>query len=200
MAPGTPVLVQPALPAVAAGHFGRKTDCDLLCVRHEGIWACVDARLPPRLFAAALTRGALPGFTGYRVLRAEPRFGRSRFDLLLEPAGPETDPDSCRPCLVETKSVTLVQQGRALFPDAPTARGARHMEELAAAVQSGHRAAAVFVVQRQDACSFAPHDPIDPDFGRALRRSAAAGVEVLAYRCRVSEAGISLAEPLPVNL
>jgi sugar fermentation stimulation protein A len=101
-------------------------------------------------------------------------------------------------CFIEAKSVTLVEDGVALFPDAPTQRGRRHLRELARARAEGHRAAVVFVVQRDDAISSSPHDEADPAFGQALREAAQAGVEVYAYKCRVSEREVTLDAPLPM--
>ena len=103
-------------------------------------------------------------------------------------------------CYIETKSVTLVIDGLALFPDAPTIRGAKHMGSLAQAVAAGHRAAAVFVVQRDDATAFATNDEADLDFGVAFREALAAGVEAFAYSCRVSERAIDLSCRLPIQL
>ncbi len=96
--------------------------------------------------------------------------------------------------------MTLVVDGVGLFPDAPTTRGAKHMRSLAQAVESGHRAAVVFVVQRDDCDSFAPHDSADPEFGIALRESIKAGVEAFAYKCLVTEKKITLTSNLPIRL
>jgi sugar fermentation stimulation protein A len=103
-------------------------------------------------------------------------------------------------CYLETKSVTLVADGVGLFPDAPTARGVKHMKSLCQAVAAGHRAAAVFVVQRDDAYAFATHDAADPEFGAALRQALAAGVEAFAYGCHVTERSIGLSRELPMKL
>jgi sugar fermentation stimulation protein A len=103
-------------------------------------------------------------------------------------------------CYLETKSVTLVDGGVGLFPDAPTSRGVKHLGSLSQALAAGHRAVVVFVVQRCDARSFSPNDPADPEFGGALRRAASLGVEVLAFRCRVTEREIVLAQALEVRL
>lgn len=179
------LLVQP--PRLGAA---RKTSCDLALVRYQSEWVCVDARLPARLFAEALERGIAAPFSGMRAARFEVTYGDSRLDLLLN--GPSGQ------CLVETKCVTLVRDGVALFPDAPTERGRRHLETLARAVQRGLRAAIVFVIQRQDAEAFSPNDATDPAFGDALRRATERGVEVYAYRCRVTadelrlDAGVSV--------
>ena len=116
-------------------------------------------------------------------------FGESRLDLRLQgPAGL---------CYVETKSVTLVEDGVGLFPDAPTTRGAKHVRSLAQAVKAGHRAAVIFVVQRDDAQALRPHDEADPDFGAVLRESVAAGVEAFAYGCRVTETALNPRPPTP---
>jgi len=111
----------------------RKTSFDLLAV-HDGVWTCVDARVPNMLVEEALERHLLEGFEGYRVMGRDHHVGTSRIDLLLaEP-----------PYLLEVKSCTLVRHGIAMFPDAPTTRGARHVEELTrgdalTVLQEGHR-------------------------------------------------------------
>lgn len=170
----------------------RKTGYDLKLVRYAGVWVSVDARLPNNLFAEAFRAGSLPGFEGYTDLHPEVNLDDSRIDFLLTgPAGR---------CWVETKSVTLVEAGVARFPDAPTARGRRHLEALARAVGRGDRAAVVFVVQRPDARVFEPHVEADPRFARALCRAERAGVAVWAYGCRVSEDEIALANPIPTEL
>ena len=153
----------------------------------------VDARLPTRLVARALAAGALPELRGYEEVVAEPRVDGGRLDFLLRGGGGR--------CLVEVKSVTLRDEaGLGRFPDAPTARGARHVEALRRAVESGTRGVVLFVVQREDVVGFRPHDGADPAFGRELRRAAATGVEVVARRCRVTMEGITLAERVPVDL
>ena len=127
------------------------------------------------------------------AVRREVTYGESRLDLMLEGASGR--------CYLETKSVTLVEDdGVALFPDAPTTRGVKHLHTLARVVAEGHRAAAVFVVQRSDANFLSPHDSADPEFGAALRAALAAGVEVRAYRCSVTPEEIRLADSIPVAL
>jgi sugar fermentation stimulation protein A len=172
---------------------GRKTRYDLTLVDADGRWISVDARLPNDLVTEAIRAGRLSPLGGYPTLRREVTFGRSRFDLLLEaPAR--------RPCLVEVKSVTLLLEGLGCFPDAVTQRGRRHVEELAMAVEAGHRGVVVFVVQREDAAGFRPHDESDPDFARALRAAARRGVEVYACACRVDPGCIEITRMLPVHL
>jgi sugar fermentation stimulation protein A len=202
LVPGRRVLL------AAAQAPGRLTSYDLLMVDLDGPLVSIDARLPSRLLYEALRqpfdRLRIPAqdealradwleeFAGYAEVRREVTYGQSRLDLVLEGG-----PDGGR-CFIEAKSVTLVEDGVALFPDAPTQRGRRHLGELARARAEGHRAAVVFVVQRDDATSFSPHDEADPAFGQALRKAAQAGVEVYAYKCRVSKGEVTLDAPLPV--
>jgi sugar fermentation stimulation protein A len=93
-----------------------------------------------------------------------------------------------------------MEKGTALFPDAPTVRGTRHVQELTDVVSEGGQAAIVFVVQRPDARRFTPHDCADPSFGRALRHAADAGVGVYAWTCQVTKQTITIAEQIPVDL
>jgi sugar fermentation stimulation protein A len=172
---------------------GRKTGYDLGMVDLDGNWISVDARLPNDLVEEALRADRLAPLAGYPTLRREVPFGVSRFDFLLEA------PDRS-PCLVEVKSVTLVVDGLACFPDAVTLRGRRHLEELVSALEMGYRAAVVFVVQRGDAGGFRPYDESDPDFGQALRMAARRGVEVYACACRVEPGRIEIDRFLSVYL
>jgi sugar fermentation stimulation protein A len=174
------------------GSRNRKTRYDLTLVLYRGEPISVDARLPNRLVREALEGGRLIPFHGYSRIQAEAPWGQSRVDFLLEGRGGS--------CLLEVKSCTLVRDGRALFPDAVTERGRRHCRELVGALQRGYRAAVLFVIQRSDASLFSPNDAADPAFGKALRHAAALGVEVFAFRCRVTERGISLGEAVEVDL
>lgn len=171
-----------------------KTSHVLRLVAYAGTLVSVDARLPGALFVDALERCRLGDlFEGFARLQREVVRGDSRLDFLLTDA-------AGRRLWVETKSVTLVEDGVARFPDAPTARGTRHLRELMAAVEAGDRAAAVFVVQRPDAVAFAPHTAADPAFGATLLAVSAAGVQVLAYRCQVTPEGAAISGEIPVRL
>lgn len=177
---------------VARPGPGRRTAWDMALVAYRGVWVSVDSRLPSALAAAALWQRAIPEWAAATAVRREVTWRDSRFDLELR--------DGDRRWYVETKSVNLVEGGRALFPDAPTTRGARHLRTLIAARQAGHGAGVLFVIQRADARVLAPFDAADPDFGRALREAAAAGVTVLAYGCRVTSKRMTLAARVPVVL
>ncbi len=167
----------------------RKTGYDLIGVKAGETWVSVDSRVPNALFKEALEQGRLAEFKGYRIAQEEVAFGKSRLDFLLEP-----------PALVEVKSCTLVEEGIAKFPDAPTARGRRHLLELIEAKEEGYRCAVVFVIQRGDAFAFAPNDATDEAFGEALREAHRRGVEVLAYRCSFNGREIEIAERVRVVL
>jgi sugar fermentation stimulation protein A len=170
------------------------TDYDLSMVELPQALVSVDARLPNDLFQEAFEDGTLAQFAGLTLAQREVRYGESRLDFLLEADG-RTDP-----CFVEVKSVTLVEEGIARFPDAVTERGRRHLRELRRARREGARAAVVFVIQREDAKAFAPHDDSDPLFGEVLREVAAGGVEVYAHTCRVTSRLIDLQAQVPVLL
>ncbi|NUQ01110.1 MAG: DNA/RNA nuclease SfsA, partial [Armatimonadetes bacterium] len=165
MLPGRPVQITPA-----AGPQ-RKTAFDLQAVWHEQTWVCIDNRLGGRLARLVLEQHLLAELEPYHQVLAEVRCGASRLDFLLH-GSPH--------CWVEAKSCTLLINGCGRFPDAPTVRGRRHLDELIARRQLGDRAAVLFVVQRPDALRLGPHDLTDPEFGVALRAAAAAGVALLA--------------------
>lgn len=188
-------LLRPGARGLA--HLGvagtaRRTVGTLLLVRHKRRWVGLDARMPNRLFEAALRAEALPPFRGYRRWRREVRFGAGRIDFVLEGRG--------RTLLVETKSCNRVDGGIALFPDAPTARGARHLLELARALEPGRRAAVVWIVQRDDARVLRPFAEADPRFADAVRTAAAGGVALLAYTCRVTARRMVLLRRIPVEV
>jgi sugar fermentation stimulation protein A len=183
--PGARLLLEPSRDP------RRSTAFTAVLVRHRRRWVSLIPALGNRIIESALARGA-PGLPAVRVVRREAPLGRSRIDLEVEGRGGRA--------LVEVKSATLVVAGRALFPDAPTRRGARHLRELAAHVRGGGRAFAVFVVQRDDALSLSPHAANDPAFAEALRAAKRAGVGLLAFVCRVTPGGIRLDRPIPVVL
>ena len=184
--PGRAVLLE------SAQREARRTRFTLALVRLDDGYVSVDAHLANAVIEAALRQGALPGCRGARLLRREPAMGRRRADFLVALSG--------RRCLVEVKSVTLVENGVALFPDAPTARGRAHLSHLAAARRRGMEAVVLFVIQRSDALVFAPNHKTDPQFAAALGRARRAGVCVRAMTCRVTRGGVWLDGCVPVRL
>jgi sugar fermentation stimulation protein A len=154
----------------------------------------INTGLPNALVAEAIAMGAIPELAGYASLRREVAFGeeRSRVDLLLE------DP-RMQPCYVEVKNVTAAVAGRvALFPDSVSERGAKHLRELMRLKAAGLRPVQLYCVQRGDVDEVRPADAIDPVYGRTLRQALEAGVEVMAYRAKVTAREIRIAERIPV--
>ena len=135
--------------------------------------------------------GGLPKPT---LLRPETTWGNSRFDFYWKCS--ETD----RKGFVEVKGCTLEEDGHALFPDAPTERGVKHLRELIACRQAGYEAAVCVVIQMAGMADFAPNDRTHPEFGAALREAAQAGVKVLAVECAVTRDSLVMTGPVPVRL
>lgn len=151
---------------------------------------------PNKLVEAAILADRIPELTGYESLRREQKYGEnSRIDLLLEdPAKP--------PCYVEVKNVTLKRDtdlpGAAEFPDAVTARGAKHLVELAAMKRGGARAVMLYLVQREDCDRLVLAGDIDPGYAAAFEAARQDGVEALCYRCVLSPEGIAIDGALPM--
>jgi sugar fermentation stimulation protein A len=173
----------------------RRTRWTVRLVRSPGGdgWVSVDTGLPNRLLEQGLRAGALDEFRGWRFVRKEVPLGNSRFDFLLE--GPEG-----RELYLEAKSVTLVEEGVALFPDAVTARGARHVRELSEMARNGTETAVLFILQRPDAWKIRAARWIDPDFADALAEASKAGVRILGRRCHVSESAVTLGDRIPADV
>ena len=153
-----------------------------------GHMAGIDTSVPNRVVGEALRAGAIAELACYADIRAEVKYGdRSRVDFLLSGGGPDA--------YVEVKNVHLRRRGDiAEFPDAVTARGARHLAELARVAAAGHRAVMLYLVQRTDCARFALAGDIDPAYARAF--AAAAGVEVLVFGTRISTDGVTLGSRL----
>lgn len=185
--PGSRVLLSKSC------NLGRKYPHSWELVHADGVWVGINTQLPNLLVREGIENGTITELAGYRQIRSEVPYGSgSRIDLLL-----------CGDrglCYVETKNVTLVRQGCALFPDAVSARGQKHLRELMEMVRQGHRAVNLFVVQREDVESLSPADAIDPAYGALLREAARNGVEALAYRASVTRDEVRLERSLPVLL
>lgn len=169
----------------------RKTEFDLTMMAYAGVLVSVDARRPNALLEEALHARRLPQFADYTRVEREVRHRSSRLDFRLAAQSGV--------CWIEAKSVTLVEEGVARFPDAPTLRGARHVRELSSLAASGEEAAVVFVVQRADARVFRPHGEADPELATALRDAARSGVGIFAWTCRVSLREIVIDRQIPVE-
>lgn len=154
----------------------------------------INTHLPNRLVKEALREGRIEGLEGYDEIKGEIRTSAdTRLDLRL--SGGDK-----RECFVEVKNCTLVEDGIALFPDAVTLRGQRHLRELASLAVSGKRAVLFILVQRMDARCFRPADMIDPVYGRLLREAEALGVEIKVYDAFVRPFNVKLRAPLKIEL
>lgn len=184
--PGAPVYLQDW----GEDHAGRKTRYDVIAVEKGSLLINMDAQAPNKVFAEWARSGRF--VEGLTLLRPEVKWGNSRFDFCWE-AGE-------RRGFTEIKGVTLEDNGYARFPDAPTQRGVKHLEELILARESGYEAAVCFVIQMEGMHAFSPNDETHPAFGAALRRAAEADVRVLAMECRVTPATLEIMREVPVVL
>jgi len=182
----------PVLLSVAANPK-RKYRHTLEMVRVAGVWIGINTSRTNALVREALVNGVIGELQPAVAIRAEVKVSaRSRLDFQIDHG------DGCTTYL-EVKNCTLAEAGVAMFPDAVTVRGTRHLEELLALRAAGHGAAVLFCVQRGDARCFAPAARIDPSYAAALHRAAAGGVKILAYRAAPTPREIILDTPLPVQ-
>ena len=167
LTPGTEVVLREVL------KENRKTSYDLIGVFYNGQMVSVDSRVPNKLVLEALKNRDIEELSEYNIIKPEYGYGHTRFDFFLA--------NEHERCLLEVKSCTLVKDGVAMFPDAETERGRRHVRDLVKAKKEGYRACVLFIVQRTDAHVFAPNDETDPEFGKVLRDATVERVEVYAY-------------------
>lgn len=167
----------------------RKTKFDLITVKKGRRLINMDSQAPNKAAAEWLRAGGLGEITD---LRPETKQGDSRFDFSFRKDG--------RLCFLEVKGVTLETGGVCAFPDAPTQRGAKHLKELTALAKAGQGAYVLFVIQMADVQYLHPNDATDPAFGAALREAAAAGVQILAMDCAVTEDSMTIRAPVEVRL
>lgn len=168
----------------------RKTKWDLIAVQKQNRLINMDSQIPNQVVREWLEKGHL--FENITRIRPEYTYGNSRFDLYVEADG--------KKALIEVKGVTLEDNGAARFPDAPSERAVKHLEELIQAMENGYEAYVFFVIQMKDVRYFTPNVNTHPQFGEALKKAAAAGVKILAYDCQVEPDRIEAADPVPVVL
>lgn len=173
----------------AATSPNRKTGYDLICVQKGHRLINMDSQAPNKATGEWLAGGGLGPITD---LRPEQVRGDSRFDFSFQKDG--------RPCFLEVKGVTLELDGVCAFPDAPTTRGVKHLQELTRLAREGYGAYVLFVIQMSDVQYLRPYGEADPAFAQALREARAAGVHVLARDCRVTPDTMVLNAPVPVRL
>lgn len=182
--PGAAVFLQ------KSSNPNRKTKYDLITVIKNGILINVDSQIPNAVAAQWIENGGL--FPDVTYLKREKTYGNSRFDLYVET--PE------RKAFIEVKGVTLENEGLACFPDAPTERGVKHVQELCKCINDGYEAYILFVIQMKGVRSFSPNWKTHPAFGEALLAAEKAGVHILAYDCDVTKDSIFMKDVVPVLL
>ncbi|MHA1214113.1 MAG: DNA/RNA nuclease SfsA [Candidatus Hodarchaeales archaeon] len=167
--PGTDVVLR------RSNNINRKTQYSLVGVRFEDIWVNIDSQITNKLFQEEFSK--IKRLADYKIKKTEFTYSKSRIDFLLE------HKHNGNEALVEIKSVTLVNEDKALFPDAPTTRGLKHVLELNKSLAEYPAAFIVFIIKRSDAESFSPNFDIDPDFSRALIDAKNKGVTIIAVKC-----------------
>jgi sugar fermentation stimulation protein A len=170
----------------------RKFPYTLEMIEMPGSLVVVNTLRANTVVRSAIEQGLIPELSGYSRIRAEVPYGaHSRIDLLLQG-------DTEKPCLVEVKSSTLVEDGVARFPDAVTDRGLKHLKELQKAYCQGYRCMMFFLIQRMDAHAFESARHIDPVYGLALSAARLHGIEVITYDTRISLSGLDLGRRIPI--
>lgn len=176
----------------ASGNPSRLTRYSLIAVAKEGRWVNIDSQAPNVAAFEAVLAGKIAELGPIVKVKREVTYGDSRFDLYYEHDRGQG--------FVEVKGVTLEQEGVAMFPDAPTVRGTKHVLEMARAVREGYAGAILFLVQMKGCHSFTPHRQMDEALADALREASCQGVRILAYDAVVTENELRLDQPLPVIL
>jgi len=185
LVPGAEVWLSPATDP------SRKTPFTWESIRIGDTWVGVNTQIPNRLIYNALLQGKLKEFAGFTTVKKEVKYGNSRFDIYLE--------NENERLFAEIKNVTYREGDAALFPDAPTVRGRKHLEELIHAVKKGYRAAMIFIIGRTDVKYFAPARDIDPDYADLLKRAVESGVEIYPYMVEYSSAGAHIKNLIPLR-
>lgn len=170
----------------------RRTKYTWEMIRINGKWIGINTLHPNRLVYDAITEGKIEHLKGFTNVQREVKFGDSRFDVYAE--------NESEKCFIEVKNVTLKEGNYALFPDAVTTRGQKHLRTLVEVKKAGMRAIMFYVIQRSDVDIFAPAKEIDPDYANELKVAVENGVEVFVVWAKVTPTGIELMEKLPVEI
>jgi sugar fermentation stimulation protein A len=170
----------------------RRTKFTWEMIKINGGWVGISTGNPNKLAFEAISAGQIPDLTGYTNVKREVVFGDSRFDIFAE--------NETEKCFVEVKNVSLKEGKYALFPDAVTARGQKHLKTLMEVKANGIRAVMLYIVQRTDVDIFSPAKEIDPGYAKALKLAVDAGVEVIVLQVEVTPEGIYLKKKMPVEI
>ncbi len=166
----------------------RKTQYTWEMILINGLWVGINTLIPNLIAYQWIKAGLIPGLEGYDLIKREVKFEDSRFDLFLS--------NSKEQCFAEVKNVTLREGEVAMFPDAVTTRGLKHLKGLIRAKEKGFRAVMLYVVQRMDVSSFSPASHIDPEYANGFAKAMKSGVEVIPLRVKVLPQGIEISEVL----
>lgn len=182
--PGTKIFLQ------EHDNPSRKTKYSLIGVMKGSVMVNMDSQAPNKVVGEWLQQGGI--YQNLTFLKAEQKYGNSRFDFYMEGDG--------KKAFLEVKGVTLEENGIARFPDAPTERGIKHIEELMKAKEEGYETYIVFVIQMKGVCRFEPNDKTHRAFGDTLRKAEKTGVHILAMDCQVKENELVIDQPVLVCL
>jgi len=174
----------------------RKTQYSLVGVKHNSIWVNINSQVSNRLFQMEYSK--LPRFQNFVLIKSEFSYQNSRIDFLMENRNHKLKP---RKTLIEVKSSTLVKDHVAMFPDAPTSRGVKHVNELKESLSLGYDAEIVFLIKRSDAVEFRPFKEMDPKFYTALKLAKQKGVKLCAALCRydpIVKKELSILKEIPI--
>lgn len=184
LVPGASVFLE------EASNPNRKTKYDLISVYKNRNLINIDSQAPNRVFNEWLNEKNL--FNKIKLIKPETKYGNSRFDFYIEADG--------KKIFVETKGVTLEENGIAMFPDAPTERGRKHLNELSDSVKNGYDAYVAFIIQMSGVKLFKPNIKTDLNFADDLRKASESGVKIIALDCMVKENGLKINDYIPVLL
>lgn len=170
----------------------RKTKFTWEMIKINNSWVGINTAIPNKLAFDGISSGEIKELAGYKTVKREVKFGDSRFDIFAE--------NETERCFVEVKNVTMKVGNYALFPDAVTTRGLKHLKTLMEVKAAGMRAVMLYIIQRGDVEVFAPAIEMDPDYAKALKLAVNAGVEVIAMQVNVSPSAITFSKKMPVEI
>ncbi len=183
---GTTVILE------KAKNKNRKTKYSLVAAYKDDLLINIDSQVPNQVVFEALKDGKIPGFNKLIELKREVTFKNSRFDIYFE--------NSNKAGFIEVKGVTLEDKGKTMFPDAPTARGSKHVREMIKAVEEGYLGYIFFLIQLQGAANFTTNKKTDHVFSEVLKEAKEKRVTLLAYDCDITENSITLNSEIPIIL
>jgi len=179
----------------------RKLKYGLEMTNNGKTWINVNTSLTNKIALEALQDKKIPELAHYQYFKPEVKIGQSRIDILAFNAPEDNHQLATEKCYIEVKNVTLLGDNMtALFPDAVSTRGQKHLKELIQIKESGHESAMLYVINREDTNSFSPAVEIDPEYADLLKKAEQSGVKILPYKCKLSESEVKIDQLLPYKL